>query len=40
MPTEQGQQTIETFLQEWRIVAQNVLGALTHLGQACMQRAS
>src|SRR2546426_5760224 len=28
-PTEQGQQTIETFMQEWRTVAQNVLGALT-----------
>ena len=29
IPTEQGQQTIESFLQEWRTMAQNVLGALT-----------
>ena len=29
MPTEQGQQTIETFMQEWRSVAQGVLSALT-----------
>ena len=29
IPTEQGQQTIETFMQEWRSVAQGVLGALT-----------
>jgi DNA-binding MarR family transcriptional regulator len=29
IPTEQGQQTIETFMQEWRSVAQGVLSALT-----------
>ncbi len=29
VPTEQGQQTIETFMQEWRSVAQGVLDALT-----------
>jgi len=29
MPTERGQQTIDTFMQEWRTVAQNVLGVLT-----------
>ena len=29
IPTEQGQQTIETFMQEWRSVAQGVLDALT-----------
>ena len=33
IPTEQGQQTIESFLQEWRTVAQNVLGALTPIEQ-------
>jgi DNA-binding MarR family transcriptional regulator len=33
MPTEQGQQTIESFLQEWRTMAQNVLGALTPIEQ-------
>jgi DNA-binding MarR family transcriptional regulator len=33
IPTEQGQQTIESFLQEWRTVAQNVLGALTPVEQ-------
>jgi MarR family transcriptional regulator, organic hydroperoxide resistance regulator len=29
IPTEQGQRTIETFMQEWRSVAQGVLDALT-----------
>ena len=29
LPTEQGQQTIETFMQEWRSVAQGVLDVLT-----------
>lgn len=29
LPTEQGQQTIETFMQEWRNVAQGVLDVLT-----------
>ena len=33
IPTEQGQQTIESFLQEWRTMAQNVLGALTPIEQ-------
>ena len=33
IPTEQGQRTIESFLQEWRTVAQNVLGALTPIEQ-------
>ena len=29
VPTEQGQQTIETFMREWRSVAQGVLDVLT-----------
>ncbi len=29
LPTEQGQRTIETFMQEWRSVAQGILDALT-----------
>jgi DNA-binding MarR family transcriptional regulator len=29
VPTERGQQAVETFLQHWRIVVQEVLGTLT-----------